>query len=46
MTYALQLAALETELPVPPLVFGLIAFLALMLMMAIVLSIGKGRPHR
>ncbi|MBO0813442.1 MAG: hypothetical protein J2P23_15555 [Microlunatus sp.] len=45
MTYAVQLAALETQLPVPPLVFGLIAFLALMVMMGIVLSIGKGRPH-
>jgi len=42
---ALQVAAMETELPIPAWAFGLIAFLALLSMMAIVLSIGKGRPH-
>ncbi|GAB3913481.1 hypothetical protein GCM10011575_20230 [Microlunatus endophyticus] len=46
MTHALQLVALETHnLPVPAIIFGLIAFLCLLSMMAIVLSIGKGRPH-
>lgn len=42
---ALQITAMETALPVPPIVFGLIAFVALLVMMAVVLSIGKGRPH-
>lgn len=42
---ALQIAAMETELPVPPIIFGLIAFLCLVAMVGIVLSIGKGRPH-
>lgn len=42
---AQQIAAMETELPVPPLVFGMIAFLCLLAMLLIVLSIGKGRPH-
>ncbi|WP_168207276.1 hypothetical protein [Microlunatus elymi] len=42
---AQQIAAMETELPVPPIVFGIIAFCCLLAMMAIVLSIGKGRPH-
>lgn len=46
MTNAVQLVALEARnLPVPPIIFGLIAFLSLLVMMAIVLSIGKGRPH-
>ncbi len=39
-----SLVALQTEAP-PPLVIGAIAFLLLLLMMGIVLSIGKGRPH-
>ncbi|SDT19634.1 hypothetical protein [Microlunatus soli] len=42
---ALQIAAMETELPVHPIIFGLIAFLCLLAMLAVVLSIGKGRPH-
>lgn len=45
MTYAVELAALEAKLPVPPFVFGLMTFVALLVMMLIVLSIGKGRPH-
>ena len=45
VTQIAQLVALETELPIPPIFFGIIAFCALLLMMAIVLSIGKGRPH-
>ncbi|HEY9289705.1 MAG TPA: hypothetical protein VIP98_00360 [Microlunatus sp.] len=42
---AQQIAVMETELPVPPIVFGIIAFVLLLAMMGIVLSIGKGRPH-
>lgn len=38
-----QLVALET--PLPPLAIGAIAFVLLLAMMGIVLSIGKGRPH-
>jgi hypothetical protein len=45
MTLVQGLAALETQLPFPPIVFGLVAFIVLLVMMAIVLSIGKGRPH-
>ena len=36
---------LETELPVPTVVFGLIAFGILLTLLFITLSIGKGRPH-
>jgi hypothetical protein len=42
---AQQIVALETELPIPAWAFGLIAFVCLLAMMWIVLSIGKGRPH-
>jgi hypothetical protein len=42
---AQQIVALETELPIPAWAFGLIAFVCLLVMMLIVLSIGKGRPH-
>jgi hypothetical protein len=46
MTNVAQLVALETHhLPFPPIIFGLLAFVCLLVMMAIVLSIGKGRPH-
>jgi hypothetical protein len=41
----LGLTLLETELPVPPVVFGLIAFGLLILLLLITLSLGKGRPH-
>jgi hypothetical protein len=36
---------LETELPLPPLVFGLIAFGLLLILLAITVAVGKGRPH-
>lgn len=39
------LTALETELPLPAWAIGLIAFLLLLSMMGVVLSMGKGRPH-
>lgn len=42
---ALQITAMETELPIPAWTFGLIAFLCLFAMLAVVLSVGKGRPH-
>ncbi len=41
----LGLTLLETELPVPPYVFGLIAFGLLIVLLLITLSMGKGRPH-
>ena len=37
--------ALETELPLPPLAFGLIAFGLLLILLAITVAVGKGRPH-
>ena len=43
MTFGLPL--LETELPFPPLVFGLVAFLLLVGLLLMTMSIGKGRPH-
>ena len=43
MTLALTL--LETELPFPPFVFGLIAFGLLNLLLIITVTLGKGRPH-
>ncbi|MGW5361208.1 hypothetical protein [Actinopolymorpha pittospori] len=33
------------ELPVPGPVIGLIAFVILLILLAITLAIGKGRPH-
>lgn len=42
---AQQLTVLETQLPVPPIVFALIAFCVLVAMLFVVTSIGKGRPH-
>lgn len=46
MTNVVQLVSLEAHhLPFPPILFGLLAFLCLLVMMAVVLSIGKGRPH-
>ena len=43
------LTLLETEitreLPIPAWGFGLLAFVLLMLLLAITWSIGKGRPH-
>ena len=46
----LGLILLETEggaheLPIPPLVIGIIAFGLLVTLLMITLSIGKGRPH-
>jgi len=36
---------LETELPVPPFVFGLITFAILISLLIFTLVVGKGRPH-
>jgi hypothetical protein len=33
------------ELPFPPAVFGIAAFVLLTLLLVITLAIGKGRPH-
>ncbi len=41
----LGLIALETELPLPPLAFGLIAFAIFILLLLVTLGAGKGRPH-
>ncbi len=41
----LGLPLLETELPMPPLVFGLIAFGLLVLLLVITVVLGNGRPH-
>ena len=35
----------KTELPLPPIVYGLIAFGLLLILLAITVSVGKGRPH-
>lgn len=36
----------ENELPFPNVVFGVIALVALLLLLAITMAIGKGRPDR
>ena len=41
----LGLPLLETELPFPPLVFGLIAFVLLIALLVITVVLGNGRPH-
>ena len=38
-------AEAHNELPMPPLVFGLIGFGLLALLLFITVSIGNGRPH-
>ena len=43
MTFGLTL--LETELPFPPLVFGLIAFGLLIALLVLTVILGNGRPH-
>jgi hypothetical protein len=47
MNLALTLLEAEaaTKMPIPAWVFGLIAFALLMGLLALTLSIGKGRPH-
>ena len=45
MNFALTLLEAERELPIPAWGFGLIAFIILHLLLAIVISVGKGRPH-
>lgn len=45
LTTVLAQAAAETELPVPPIVFGLGAFAILSALLLGVLMFGKGRPH-
>ncbi len=39
------LILLETELPLPPLAFGLIAFGLLCTLLAVTVALGNGRPH-
>ena len=39
------LILMETELPLPPIVYGLIAFGLLLILLAITVAVGKGRPH-
>jgi hypothetical protein len=41
----LAILPMETELPLPPIVYGLIAFALLMILLAITVMVGKGRPH-
>jgi hypothetical protein len=41
----LGLTLLETELPFPPVVFGLVAFGLLVALLLITVVLGKGRPH-
>ena len=43
MTFGLIL--LVTEMPCPPHVFGLIAFLLLVALLVITVVLGNGRPH-
>lgn len=46
MNFGLALLELtERELPIPAWGFGLIAFIILHLLLAITITIGKGRPH-
>ncbi|MGH3446846.1 MAG: hypothetical protein ACRDP4_04400 [Nocardioidaceae bacterium] len=33
------------DIPVPPIVVGIVFFVGLMIMMGILLMFGKGRPH-
>lgn len=44
-SFASGLVALQTDLPIPAWGFGIIAFVLLVGMMTVVLSIGGGRPH-
>jgi hypothetical protein len=41
----LEAEAGHHELPFSPVMFGVVAFLILLVMLAITLAIGKGRPH-
>jgi hypothetical protein len=43
----ISLAAEEQtrDLPAPPIVYGIIVFVALLLLMVALLMFGKGRPH-
>jgi hypothetical protein len=41
----LGILPMETELPLPPIVYGLIAFGLLLILLAITVGLGKGRPH-
>jgi hypothetical protein len=47
MTLALTLLQTEVqrELPIPAWAFGILAFAALLLLLLITWSIGRGRPH-
>jgi hypothetical protein len=45
MSLALVLLETERELPVPAWAFGIIAFVILLVLLGVTLSIGKGRPH-
>ena len=41
----LGLTVLETELPFHPIVFGVIAFVLLVALLLVTVTLGKGRPH-
>jgi hypothetical protein len=41
----LEAEAEHTELPIPAWGFGVLAFVLLVIMLGITMSIGKGRPH-
>jgi hypothetical protein len=45
MLTALLEAEVHRELPAPEWIYGLIAFVLLVIMLMITMSIGKGRPH-
>jgi len=35
----------HTELPIPPIWIGVVAFVALLALLGVTLAIGRGRPH-
>ncbi len=45
LAFVLLEAEAHRELPVPAWAFGVIAFVVLLFMLGVTLSIGKGRPH-
>ncbi len=44
-TLTLMETGAERELPMPPIVFGLVAFALLVVLLLIAMALGKGRPH-
>ena len=47
MTVGLTLLNTEIarELPVPPIVYGIVGFAVLLALLFVTLAVGKGRPH-